>query len=507
MKKLIAFFLILVLLLSGCGSQSSTGDSASSVSTTISTGCSQHTDGNDDGFCDDCAANLVVTIDLFAINDLHGKLADGESHVGVDELTTYLKDKQAGGNVILLSAGDMWQGSAESNLTQGLIITDWMNELDFAAMTVGNHEYDWGEAAIWANAGAADFPILAINIYDRETNARADYCESSVVVEVDGLQIGIIGAIGDCYSSIASDKTADVYFQTGDALTGLVMAESQRLRTECGVDFVVYVLHDGYGSGTSSSQVDGGQLRSYYDTDLSNGYVDLVFEGHTHQKYCFADEYGVYHIQNRGDNQGGISNATVHINSVTGTSTVAATLISTDVYDDWEDDAIVVQLLEKYADAIAPSQKVLGNNGRYRSSDVLCDLVADLYYQLGLSTWGEAYPITLGGGFLSCRSPYHLAAGEVKYADLQAIFPFDNDIVLCSVRGEDLLRKFINTSNDRYHISGQWGEIDPNGTYYIVVDTYTATYAPNKLTIVEEYTPGIYARDLLADYIEAGNME
>ena len=49
--------------------------------------------------------------------------------------------------------------------------------------------------------------------------------------------------------------------------------------------------------------------------------------------------------------------------------------------------------------------------------------------------------------------------------------------------------------------------IDPNGTYYIVVDTYTAFYAPNRLTVVAEYETGIYARDLLAEYISAGGME
>lgn len=504
MKKLSILLLLLSLLFSGC----STDPATSTTTGTTAAACRTHADRDDNGICDHCQSSLMVTIDLYAINDLHGKLADGDRHVGVDELTTYLKIMQNRGNTILLSAGDMWQGSSESNLTQGLIITDWMNELDFAAMTMGNHEYDWGEDAIRDNALAAEFPILAINIYDRDTNAQVDYCQSSVVVEMDGVQVGIIGAIGDCYSSIASDKTEDVYFKTGDDLTQLVMAESQRLRTEHGVDFVVYVLHDGYGSSTSSSLVDGSRLNSYYDTSLSNGYVDLVFEGHTHQKYCFEDEYGVYHIQNRGDNSGGISFAQLRINSVTGTFVVMdATLISTDLYDSMADDPVVADLLDKYAEQIAPAGKTVGINSTYRNSDTLCQTVADLYYELGLSTWGDEYDITLGGGFLSCRSPYSLNAGEVLYGDLQAIFPFDNDIVLCSIRGSDLLHRFINTDNSRYYISGNWDQIDPNATYYVVVDTYTATYEPNRLTIVEEYTPGIYARDLLADFIAAGGLE
>ena len=504
-KRILAIIMLFALLLSGCAKHPVETTTAVPSTPATQTVC-DHQDGNDDGSCDTCATSLLVVLDFYSINDLHGKLADGDSHIGVDELTTFLKKKQQEENAILLSAGDMWQGSAESNLTHGLILTDWMNELDFSAMTLGNHEYDWGEDAIEANAAAAEFPFLAINIYDRATDQRVEYCDASVMVNIGGVQIGIIGAMGDCYSSIASDKVADVYFKTGNVLTALVKAESERLRGD-GADFIVYVLHDG-GSGLSGSTVTASRLSSYYDISLSDGYVDLVFEGHSHQRYLVQDEYGVYHLQHKGDNTGGISHAEISINSVTGTYTVTATdLIATSTYGSLDDDPIVEQLLRKYEGQISPADRVVGYNAAYRSSDYLCDLVAQLYYELGRQVWGDEYLITLGGGFISARSPYDLQKGDVTYGQLQSIFPFDNDIVLCSVKGSDLLNKFINTSNSRYHIFGDWGQIDRNATYYIVVDTYTATYAPNRLTIVAEYTPGVYARDLLADFMEVGGME
>ena len=208
--------------------------------------CKQHADDDNNGVCDLCFKSVFIFFDFYSINDLHGKLADADTHIGVDELTTYLKNARKNDeNAFFLSAGDMWQGSPESNLTNGLIITDWMNELGFTAMTLGNHEFDWGEDAIKLNAEAAEFPLLAINVFDRDTNERVEYCQASVVVEGDGLQIGIIGAIGDCYSSIASDKSAGVYFKTGRDLTALVKAESERLRQQ-GVDYIIYSIHDGY---------------------------------------------------------------------------------------------------------------------------------------------------------------------------------------------------------------------------------------------------------------------
>ena len=473
-------------------------------------GCKKHADQDSNGVCDICYQSVFVSFDFYTINDLHGKLADADSHIGVDELTTYLKNaRNTDENAIFLSAGDMWQGSAESNLTTGLIITDWMNALDFTAMTLGNHEFDWGEDAIKLNASAAEFPLLAINVYDRQTNQRVEYCQASIVVEGDGLQIGIIGAIGDCYSSIASDKCEGVYFKTGSELTKLVKAEAERLRA-LGVDFIVYSIHDGYEStnnGTVTS-VQGSQISSYYDVSLSNGYVDLVFEGHTHQGYRLKDEYGVYHLQNRGDNKGGISHVEISINTVTMASDVKVVeLVSVSKYQSLEDDPIVQQLLDKYEDQISKANEVVGYNSTYRSRNVMRQYVADVYYRAGLEAWGDKYNITLGGGFVSIRSPGYLSAGEVTYGDLQALFPFDNDLVLCSVKGSDLLSKFINTSNDNYFISGDYDNINRNATYYIVVDTYSAYYAPNRLTVVEEYEKGIYARDLLADFIELGGLE
>ena len=467
-----------------------------------------HTDANNDGECDDCGISVVIVLDLFAINDLHGKFCDSDTQGGVDELTTYLKNAyQTEDHVILLSSGDMWQGSSESNLTKGFIITEWMNHMDFASMTLGNHEYDWGESFIDENADLAEFPFLAINVYDRDTNKQASYCKSSVLIRRGGATIGIIGAIGDCYSSISGEMSRDVYFKTGDELTALVKAEAEMLR-EAGADFIIYSLHDGYGSSSSGSISDSA-LSAYYDPMLSEGVVDIVFEGHTHQRYALRDSDGVYHIQGGGDNKG-ISHAEARINFANGQSTVlSAEYIPASRYAHLEGDPIVDTLMEKYKDQVSAGSEVLGHNAAYRSGDDICQLSADLYARVAEEAFPE-YDVVLGGGFLKVRSPYNLKAGDVTYSQLQMLLPFDNTLVLCSIKGSDLLNKFINTSNENYFISytaygeSLKGSINAGDTYYVLVDSYTSTYAPNRLTEVARYTEGIYARDLLAEYIREG---
>jgi 2',3'-cyclic-nucleotide 2'-phosphodiesterase/3'-nucleotidase len=500
MLSVLALVLCLVSLLCGCfGSDE----------------CRKHTDSDGNGVCDLCYSSVFVYFDFYNINDLHGKFSDADSNIGVDELSTYLKNaRKTDENAVFLSSGDTWQGSAESNLTKGLILTDWMNELGFSAMALGNHEFDWGEEYIAENEKLADFPILAINVYDRKTNKLADYCTASTMVEGDGLQIGIIGAIGDCYSSIAVDKCDEVYFKVKNELTNLVKAESEKLRKK-GADFIVYLLHDGVGQsyGSSERDINRSQLSSFYDVSLSDGYVDLVFEGHTHQGYILKDEYGVYHLQNRGDNKGGISHVEVALNTATdGYDVRVAEHISTYEYANLKDDKVVEKLLQKYENQIDFATKSLGYNSVYRSGDYLRQLCADLYYETGVKEWGKKYDIVLGGGFTSVRSPYNLWQGDVTYADIQSIFPFDNQLTLCKVSGRNLRDKFFYTNNSDYFISyGDYGEkvkqnINLNSTYYIVVDTYTAYYKPNGLTVVEEYKKDVFARDLLADYIKNGGL-
>lgn len=507
MNKILSFMLVVLLLLSltlcACGSNQNGP----------ATVCDPHIDVDDNGFCDACNVSVIVNVDFYSINDLHGKFDDTSAQPGVDELSTYLRSRfHADENVVLLSCGDMWQGSSESNLTSGLLVTDWMNEMGFDSMTLGNHEFDWGEDVIWENTQLAKFPILGINVYSNQTNSIVQYCKPSVMIQRGEAQIGIIGAIGDCYSSIAADHTKDIHFVVGDELTELVRVEASDLRSK-GADFIVYALHDGFGGHNYGDTVSDEMMKQYYQAVLSDGLVDLVFEAHTHKYYVQKDNYGVYHLQGGGDNTG-ITHADVDINIANSNSNVlTAEYISNDKYAHLSDDPIVDQLLEKYDEQIRVGREVLGYNGTPRNRDQLRQIAAQLYYDYGTSLWGREYDIVLGGGFFSVRSPGHLEAGKVTYSQLQMLFPFDNYLVLCSVQGRDLQEKFFETDNSNYFIAyGEYGrqvrnQLDPNETYYIVVDSYTSTYGPNHLTEIVRFSEPVFTRDLLAQYIQDGNMQ
>ncbi len=473
-------------------------------------GSCSHVDDDNNKICDLCNGNTVVVIDFYALNDLHGKIFDTDMQPGVDELTTYIKNAyKTDDNVVVLSTGDMWQGSSESNLTHGNMMTEWLMEIGLVSMTYGNHEFDWNNSYIYENLEMADFPFLAINIYDKNTGTRAEFAEASVIVERSGAKIGIIGAIGDCLSSISGEKTQDMEFKVGSALTALVKAESQRLRS-LGCDVIVYSIHDGLTvSGEGGSIYDESDFGNYYDIALSRGYVDVVFEAHTHYNYVRTDSEGVYHLQGGGENDA-ISHVELMVDVISDNVVIRkAETVESNVYDDCADDEIVEELREKYAAEIAKADEYIGRVDRYMNDRTLEQICADMYLEYGLEEWGANYSnIVLGGGFIRTRSPYDLSAGNVYYKDIYSLFPFDNALCLCTISGYKLLNQFINSDSSDYYIAfSEYGNsikesIKSSETYYIITDTYSAYYSYNGLTVVDILDEEIFARDMISEYIK-----
>jgi hypothetical protein len=109
-------------------------------------------------------------LDFYSINDTHGAAEEvvDTYHAGITRLSSAYRQMQFANpeGAILLSSGDMWQGSADSNLTHGELMVNWMNLIGFESMAIGNHEFDWGTPYIESNLKVANFPFLGINIVD-----------------------------------------------------------------------------------------------------------------------------------------------------------------------------------------------------------------------------------------------------------------------------------------------------------------------------------------------------
>ena len=167
-------------------------------------------------------------------------------------------------------------------------------------------------------------------------------------------------------------------------------------------------------------------------------------------------------------------------------------------------DPKVEEIFNKYFPESNPYTDVLGYNASKKNSTAILTQLAKLYYDKGVEMWGKDYKIVLGGGYLNARSPYNIYAGDVTYADIFSVLPFDNELVLGRISGSKLKSQFLNNKNYTVYATISANEVSDDQSYYIIVDSYSSTYSFNGITEVKRLQGEIYPRDLLADFIKSG---
>jgi len=143
-----------------------------------------------------------VVLTILHVNDLRGRIlpsivksVDERTPVGGAAYLAQLIEDERSKNpegTILLSAGDMVQGSSASNIFQGQPVIEIMNYLKFDAMALGNHECDWGLDVLKRLQASAGFPFLSATVTGGAGEALPGV-KPFVMFERKGLKIAVIG--------------------------------------------------------------------------------------------------------------------------------------------------------------------------------------------------------------------------------------------------------------------------------------------------------------------------
>ncbi len=453
------------------------------------------------------------TLEVYAINDFHGAIKEEGSFPGIKTLGSYFADKGDDENTILISSGDMFQGSLESNYNSGHLLADVMNECEFDAFSLGNHDFDWGLEALKSNkdrvsSSGYQTPYLCANLYDYSSSSgegnaqQSDYGgEYAIKVQENGLRVGIIGAIGrQQLTSITSTYMQDVCFKDP---APIIKNISDKLRTEENCDVVILSFHAGQssmlGQGiTSTSSVSG------------KPYVDLVLCAHTH-KFESTTENGIIFTQNddKGENASHVTLTVSESGEVSGElETVTVSDMKAEVQQNGYDQAISDLVASYGQETDAVGSQVLGNlSGSFYSSEQLPNLVAQAMLEEASESFSDIDLAMVNNGRAT------LYSGSLTYSSLFSAIPFDNEIYILEVSGSVLIKE----ASYNYIARGREEafESTATSTYRVAVIDYLAVH--QDLSRVYDYFPGftlvgkvaadgggkrVY-RDIAADYIKS----
>ena len=174
------------------------------------------------------ASARTATVTVLCTADLHGSVRATpgrylEHNEGsLLQLATLVKQIRAETpNVLLLDAGDIFQGTAESLLSRGEAMSIPMNALGYSAFAVGNHEFDWGVEEAGRLLSLLDATPLAANLLRAPGSPRAfERVRPWTVCSVDGIRVGIVGLTNPNLNQWFRDM-APAGLRAGDSRTAL----------------------------------------------------------------------------------------------------------------------------------------------------------------------------------------------------------------------------------------------------------------------------------------------
>ena len=174
-------------------------------------------------------------------------------------------------DLLLLDCGDISQGTPYYNFFRGEVEVEMMNLMKYDAMTIGNHEFDFGLENMARLFRRAKFPVVCAN-YDVRGTVLEGLVKPYIVLERSGVRIGIFGLGTKLEGMVQADKCEGVTY-----LDPIATAQqtADRLRRQEGCDVVICLSHLGIRGIDANDDCDERLVAA------TRG-IDLILGGHSH---------------------------------------------------------------------------------------------------------------------------------------------------------------------------------------------------------------------------------
>lgn len=182
------------------------------------------------------------------------------------------EERQKHPDLLLFDSGDFFQGSAYYTLFKGDVEIGLMNQMEYDAVTIGNHEFDFGMEEMARAFRQATFPIVCAN-YDFTGTPCEGLVKPYIIIKRNGVRIGVFG-LSPKLEGLVSEKNCVGVKYLDPAKVALETATMLKKEKKC--DVVICISHLGWKSN-----------RGEDDLYMIKGsrYIDLVLGGHTHSYF------------------------------------------------------------------------------------------------------------------------------------------------------------------------------------------------------------------------------
>jgi len=353
-------------------------------------------------------------------NDTHGRVEEGGyAGMGFPKLATLVKDYRSEGDVLLLDSGDTFHGQTIVNLNEGEAIVHIMNEMGYDAMTLGNHDFNFGQERIKELDEMSDFPLLAANLDPL-------LVEPYVIKEIEGMKIGIFGLA-------TPETTYKTHPKNVEGLTfrdPAVVAQEMVDELSGQVDMIIALAHLGISEES--------EFTSRKVAENVSG-IDLIVDGHSHH----ALEEGMM-VNNTLIVQAGEYDknlGVVEVKMVDGAvEDLKASLVTKEEAEDVEKDSdILAQIEEIKAENEEITSAVVGKtsvelNGEREYVRTGETNLGNLLTDAMLAKVDADVAITNGGGIRAS-----IGEGEITKGEIITVLPFGNTTIVKKLTGAQLL--------------------------------------------------------------------
>lgn len=498
------------------------------------------------------AAWADYTLHVLHINDFHSRIesinksdstcdaeteAKGECFGGIARLASKVRElrdqlKAEDQNVILLDAGDQYQGSLFYTTYKGKDTVEFMKAIGFDAMAVGNHEFDDGPEGLAVLANGVDFPVVSGNLDLSKSDVLKDKIGGAITLDVGGEKIGIISALATDTPETASPGEAVIFKDEIDSLK----ADAAALKEE-GVSKIIALTHVGYRRDLEIAKdvagvdaVIGGHSHTLLGEmeGAAGPYPTLVKnDDGTEAPVATAYAYGKYlgHLILTWDDKGKLIKAEGQ-----------PILLDASVQPD---EKLAARVKEMAAPIEALKQKVIGeiaapiDGDRTACRQRECEMgnvVATAMLER-VRNQGVSIAIENGGGLRAS-----IDAGKVTMGDVLSVLPFQNTLSTFELKGADVVialengasqyadgaGRFAQVAGLKYTVDpaapvgsrisdvqvrqdGNWVPIDLNAIYGVVSNNYLRGggdgYKIFDTHAINAYDFGPDLADVLAEYL------